>query len=112
MDAEQRINLLASARALMTAFKVDDIQGCNNNLLLESDRILHTAMNNFNGQHLSTIRNNLSEISLAQGFQNLTGQVIRQLTDLIEAVDTNLVQLTNTAGQQHTTTTSEPSFLI
>ena len=44
-------------------------------------------------QHAETIQANLSEITLAQGYQDLTGQVIRQVTDLVEEVETNLVDL-------------------
>lgn len=196
MDAEYKIHLLTSARALVTALETDDDQeienqlvtlnhDLNNSLFLEVGKLtraLHAAINNFNvdgcithltqinipdtrarlyyivdlteqaahktleavesaslavqtlsesthqlqqcsqtaisnrklssnitaylssyNQHIENIRTNLSEISLAQAYQDLTGQVIRQVTDLIEEVEINLVQLIKTAGQQHLT---------
>ncbi len=44
-------------------------------------------------QQTRTIQSALSDITMAQGFQDLTGQVIRKVTDLIEEVETNLVRL-------------------
>lgn len=45
------------------------------------------------------IHDNLSEMTLAQGFQDLTGQVLRQVISLVEEVETNLVKLVKVAGQ-------------
>lgn len=45
------------------------------------------------------IHNNLSEMTLAQGFQDLTGQVLRQVIGLVEEVENNLVKLVKVAGQ-------------
>jgi chemotaxis protein CheZ len=50
-------------------------------------------------QHSEQIHANLSEMMLAQGFQDLTGQVIRQVIDLVEEVEDNLVRLVKIAGQ-------------
>lgn len=36
---------------------------------------------------------------LAQGFQDLTGQVIRQVIDLIKEIESNLVVLIKVSGQ-------------
>ncbi|MDO8826900.1 protein phosphatase CheZ [Methylophaga sp.] len=49
--------------------------------------------------HAGEIHNNLSEMTLAQGFQDLTGQVLRQVIGLVEEVETNLVKLVKVAGQ-------------
>ena len=49
--------------------------------------------------HAGEIHNNLSEMTLAQGFQDLTGQVLRQVIGLVEEVDNNLVKLVKVAGQ-------------
>jgi chemotaxis protein CheZ len=38
-------------------------------------------------------------MTLAQGFQDLTGQVLRQVIGLVEEVETNLVKLVKVAGQ-------------
>jgi len=45
------------------------------------------------------IHENLSEMTLAQGFQDLTGQVIRQVISLVEEVENNLVELVKIAGK-------------
>jgi len=50
-------------------------------------------------QHSEQIHANLSEMMLAQGFQDLTGQVIRQVIDLVAEVEDNLVRLVKIAGQ-------------
>lgn len=42
---------------------------------------------------------NLSEILLAQDFQDLTGQVIKRVTSLVKEVELNLVNLVRMAGQ-------------
>jgi|SRR5690554_3810068 len=56
------------------------------------------------------IHSNLSEMTLAQGFQDLTGQVLRQVIGLVEEVETNLVKLVKIAGQpqQPETQTTDP----
>lgn len=41
---------------------------------------------------------NLSEIMLAQDFQDLTGQVIKRVIQLVQEVEVNLVQLVSMAG--------------
>jgi chemotaxis protein CheZ len=48
-------------------------------------------------------------MTLAQGFQDLTGQVIRQVISLVEEVEDSLVQLVKVAGkhQQKVTPTKE-----
>ncbi len=50
-------------------------------------------------QHSEQIHANLSEMILAQGFQDITGQVIRQVIELVGEVETNLVQLVKIAGK-------------
>ncbi len=50
-------------------------------------------------QHSEQIHANLSEMIMAQGFQDITGQVIRQVIDLVGEVESNLVQLVKVAGK-------------
>lgn len=50
-------------------------------------------------QHADEVHANLSEMTLAQGFQDLTGQVIRQVIGLVEEVEDSLVQLVKVAGK-------------
>lgn len=49
-------------------------------------------------EHADRVHANLSEMMLAQGFQDLTGQVIRQVISLVEEVEDSLVQLVKVAG--------------
>lgn len=58
-------------------------------------------------QHADQVHANLSEMTLAQGFQDITGQVIRQVIALVEEVESNLVQLVKVAGKQQTTETKK-----
>jgi chemotaxis protein CheZ len=56
-------------------------------------------------QHADQVHANLSEMTLAQGFQDLTGQVIRQVIGLVEEVEDSLVQLVKVAGKHQQETT-------
>ncbi|HCA65722.1 MAG TPA: protein phosphatase, partial [Pseudomonas sp.] len=47
----------------------------------------------------SQLSQNLSEIMLAQDFQDLTGQVIKRVTRLITELESNLLNLVLMAGQ-------------
>ncbi|GAB4296322.1 MAG: protein phosphatase CheZ [Methylophaga sp.] len=63
-------------------------------LVKEIEVYLDTVKN-----HADKVHANLSEMMLAQGFQDLTGQVIRQVINLVEEVEDNLVQLVKVAGK-------------
>jgi chemotaxis protein CheZ len=60
-------------------------------------------------QHADQVHANLSEMTLAQGFQDLTGQVIRQVIGLVEEVEASLVQLVKVAGKHQQSTTTKVS---
>lgn len=69
---------------------------------LDSDSTLHQQLT----QHFDSVikqttqlQSGLSDITLAQGFQDLTGQVLRKVTDLIEEVETSLVDLIRVAAE-------------
>jgi chemotaxis protein CheZ len=50
-------------------------------------------------QHSDQIHSNLTEIMMAQGYQDLTGQIIRQVITLVEEVENNLVRLVKVSGK-------------
>jgi len=50
-------------------------------------------------QHSDQIHLNLTDMMMAQGFQDLTGQVIRQVITLVEEVEDNLVRLVKISGK-------------
>ncbi|MDZ7750303.1 MAG: protein phosphatase CheZ [Gammaproteobacteria bacterium] len=45
------------------------------------------------------LRVKFSEVQMAQGFQDLTGQIIRRVTDIVQEVEQRLVELVVTVGQ-------------
>lgn len=47
----------------------------------------------------SVVRGHLSDVLMAQDFQDLTGQVIRRVTTMVEEVEENLVKLIKDNGQ-------------
>jgi chemotaxis protein CheZ len=60
----------------------------------EMDAFLDTA-----SVELPQLRNNLQEVLMAQGFQDLTGQIIRRVITLVEELERNLVELVRISGQ-------------
>jgi chemotaxis protein CheZ len=48
--------------------------------------------------HAGKIHGNLSEVMMAQGFQDLTGQIIRRVITLVQEVEDNLVELIRLSG--------------
>ncbi len=68
----------------------------------EEFRALTERMDSFLGQLCTDsgkVYQNLSDILLAQDFQDLTGQVINRVTGLVKEVEDNLVNLVRMAGQ-------------
>jgi chemotaxis protein CheZ len=59
----------------------------------EIDDFLHVTTT-----HASQIHSNLSEVMMAQGFQDLTGQIIRRVITLVTEVEDNLVELIRLSG--------------
>lgn len=58
-------------------------------------------------EHADQIHLNLSEMTQVQGFQDLTGQVLRQVISLVGEVESNLVRLVKLAGSQQSSTTPQ-----
>lgn len=48
----------------------------------------------------AALHENLSEVLMAQGFQDLTGQIIRKVIDLVGDVEIKLVELVRISGQK------------
>jgi len=47
---------------------------------------------------LETVETGLNEILLAQGFQDITGQIIRRVIDLVQELETSMVELVRISG--------------
>ncbi|MBN4079202.1 protein phosphatase CheZ [Beggiatoa alba] len=58
-------------------------------------------------QDTSSIRSGLNEIMMAQDFQDLTGQIITRVIELVEEVEGNLVELVRITGSRMSTPTKE-----
>lgn len=52
--------------------------------------------------HAASLQDSLSEVLMAQGFQDLTGQIIRKVIDLVGDVETKLVELVRMSGRKQT----------
>ncbi len=52
------------------------------------------------GNDIEKVRSNLSDVLMAQDFQDLTGQVIRRVTNLVQEVEESLVGMVRIAGQR------------
>jgi chemotaxis protein CheZ len=48
----------------------------------------------------TTLHGNLSDMLLAQGFQDLTGQVIDRVINLVQEMESNLVEMIRVTGQR------------
>ena len=51
------------------------------------------------GPQLSTVETSLNDVIMAQDFQDLTGQIIGQVINLVDDVETNLVELIRLSGE-------------
>ncbi len=67
-------------------------------LCIELDQLLSDATSD--SESLNTM---LTEVLMAQGYQDLTGQVIRRVIELVKEVENHLVDMLATFGQQEKT---------
>ncbi|HEB77988.1 MAG TPA: protein phosphatase CheZ [Methylothermaceae bacterium] len=58
-------------------------------------------------QGLQQVQSQLNEVLMAQSFQDLTGQIIRRVIDLVQQVEKSLLQLIRFAAQQKETATPQ-----
>lgn len=93
-----------------TALLVGLTQTTENTLQSNANNTCDTSEHRLNNyfssikQQTSIIQCALSDITMAQGFQDLTGQVIKKVIDLIEEVETNLVKLIKIAAEHQPNT--------
>ncbi len=92
-DIERSAERLSEAWARFTGrqMNADEFRGMSRELA----DFLHTAPG-----HVNTIRGHLTEVLMAQGFQDLTGQIIKRVINLVEEVELNLVNLVSLTGQK------------
>jgi len=67
---------------------------------------------NHSVQALEAIQNGLNDILLAQGFQDITGQIIRKVINLVQNLENNMVDLIRVSGGKSAAqkTASEPDL--
>ena len=58
---------------------------------------------------MGAVRNNLAEVLLAQGYQDLSGQIIRGVMKLIQELDVSLSELVQVSGPQLVPTGAQPA---
>ncbi len=78
----------------------------NRELSAEEFRVLSQELTAFLERSVAdgeSIRSNLSDVLMAQDFQDLTGQVIRKVIDLVQDVEKNLVGLVRISGERLST---------
>jgi chemotaxis protein CheZ len=80
-------------RFLQRELTVDDFKQLSGDL----SAFLKKAVKDSNELH-----DKMNEIMMAQGFQDITGQIIRKVIVLVQDVETRLVQLIKLAGDQQT----------
>lgn len=74
---------------------------CNKAMRVEEFRDMSKEIDDFLGVtrgQAGQIHSNLSEVMMAQGFQDLTGQIIRRVITLVQEVEDNLVELIRLSG--------------
>jgi chemotaxis protein CheZ len=122
-DAKARLNHVIdmteeSANRTLSAVEstlpiAEDLQNSANDLHGKWDRFRNKDMNVDEFRNMSKeiddflaetcdnagrIHGNLSEVMMAQGFQDLTGQIIRRVITLVQEVEDNLVELIRLSG--------------
>lgn len=73
----------------------------NKDMNVDEFRSMSREIDDFLGatcEHAGQIHSNLSEVMMAQDFQDLTGQIIRRVINLVQEVEDNLVELIRLSG--------------
>ncbi len=92
--AEQMDHQAAALREAWERFRQRRMQA-------DEFRELSRSMGGFLGsvaQDCATLHSNLSEVLMAQGYQDLTGQIIRRVIRLVQEVEDSLVEMVRISG--------------
>lgn len=110
---EESMPIASAMKNEANALKVDWERLRRREMKPEEFRELYKRIDSFfedlSGQS-DQVYNNLSNILLAQDFQDLTGQVIQKVTNLVKEVEENLVTLVRMAGKVDQITGTEHEF--
>ncbi|HED19507.1 MAG TPA: protein phosphatase CheZ [Gammaproteobacteria bacterium] len=136
-DAKARLNHViemteSSANRTLTAVEAtlpiaEQLQSVANTLHEKWGRFRNKAMNveefrsmskeideflSVTKENAGQIHNNLSEVMMAQEFQDLTGQILRRVITLVQEVEENLVELIRlSGGREEETGSATPAVL-
>ncbi len=83
---------------LQREMKVDDFKALSGEL---SEFLQNTA------EDSNELHNKMNDIMMAQGFQDITGQIIKKVIKLVEDVEGRLIHLVKLAGNAHTSKNDE-----
>lgn len=78
----------------------------NKDMPLEEFKAMTSAMTQhfeLSKQGLDVIETGLNDILMAQGFQDITGQIIRRVIDLVHELEISMVKLISISGHKKTT---------
>ena len=91
LDLNEKANKLADNWQLFLINKMpfDEFKGMSNEITEHFNHLV---------QSLDKIQNGLNEVLLAQGFQDITGQIIRKVIDLVQNLENNMVDLVRVSG--------------
>ncbi len=56
---------------------------------------------------LKKVENGLNDILMAQGFQDITGQIIKRVIDLVQNLETSMVEVINISGEKYSHTATQ-----
>ncbi len=93
-QVEQRVTVLDGAWQRFRRREMDVVEF--RDLAREFDIFMGELNRNF-----GIIRSHLSEVMMAQDFQDLTGQIIRRVIELVQELEINLVELVRVGGERH-----------
>ena len=85
-------------RFLQREMKIDDFKALSGEL---SEFLQNTA------QDSNELHSKMNEIMMAQGFQDITGQIIKKVIKLVQEVESRLIHLVKLAGNAHTSKNDE-----
>lgn len=90
-DLNDKANQLAEnwQRFLIKKIPFDEFKGMSQEITAHFD---HSV------QSLDQIQKGLNEVLMAQGFQDITGQIIRKVIDLVQNLENNMVDLVRVSG--------------
>lgn len=93
-DARARLNFVVQTTEEATHRTLDLVEDCRNRIDLLRSQGLDSALEN----ELMSVRGNLSSIALAQEYQDLTGQTIKRVVNLVQQVEQAIGRISHALG--------------